>query len=109
MTLQETKTLAKHICRLLKVVELQIPIGRTNKGNLALRFNESDDFDIMLDAVPLSTQSIVDDENNIELKRMIEKYFFSIPNLITHEVGGGIGILNIVEKPTKKRGRPKKK
>lgn len=77
MTLEYTKKLAKHICRLLKVTEINFPIGRTPKGNLGLVFNaNNNDFDIMLDSVPLSTKNSLEDENNIELKRMIEKYWF---------------------------------
>lgn len=77
MELNQQKKLNAHIFRLLKVNEIVIPIGRTNKGNLGLKFQaNSDDFEIMLDAVPLSTKSMLEDENNIELKRMLEKYLF---------------------------------
>lgn len=76
MNLEQTKKLAQHIFRLLKVNEMVFPIGRTNKGNLGLKFsNNTEDFDIMLDAVPLSTKDMLNDDNNIELKRMIEKYW----------------------------------
>lgn len=76
MTLHEVKKLTAHICRLLKVTEITYPIGRTNKGNLGLKFAaNSNDFEIMLDAVPLSTKDLLDDENNIEMKKMIEKYW----------------------------------
>lgn len=77
MELTNQKKLAQHIFRLLKVNEIVFSIGRTNKGNLGLKFTQnSDDFEIMLDAVPLSVKSIIDDDNNIELKRMLEKYWF---------------------------------
>lgn len=77
MEIKEQLKLAKHIFRLLKVNEISFPVGRTNKGNLTLRFSESsEDFDIMLDSVPLSTKNVLEDENNIELKKMIEKYWF---------------------------------
>lgn len=77
MTLNETKKLSKHICRLLKVSEINFPIGRTPKGNLGITFNENnDDFEMMLDSVPLSTKNSLEDENNIELKAMLEKYLF---------------------------------
>lgn len=77
MTLQDTKKLAQHIFRLLKVDEIVIPIGRTNKGNLGIAFNKnSSDFQIMLDAVPLTTNDMLRDDNNIELKKMLEKYLF---------------------------------
>lgn len=77
MTLQETNKLAKHICRLLKVKDINIPIARTPKGNLGLVFNDNnDEFVMMLDSVPLNTFNILEDENNIELKKMIEKYWF---------------------------------
>lgn len=77
MTLNETKRLSKHICRLLKVSEITLPIGRTPKGNLGITFNaNNEDYEIMLDAIPLSTKDSLHDENNIELKVMLEKYLF---------------------------------
>jgi len=86
MTLEDHKKLSKHLFRLLKVNEIIIPIGRTNKGNLGLAFRESsDDFEIMLDSVPLSTSDILKDENNIELKRLLEKYWFD-SNAVTLSV-----------------------
>lgn len=110
MTLESRKKLAKHIFRLLKVSDIVFTIGRTNKGNLGLRFNEnSEDFDIYLDAVPLSTKDILVDDNNIELKRMIEKYWFGnetvsmsyAPPTSTKTVSTG------AIAPKKKGGRPK--
>jgi len=76
MELTQTKKIVAHIMRLLKVNYIDFPIGRTNKGNLALKFDDSGDFTMMLDSVPLSTKNILEDENNIELKKMIEKYWF---------------------------------
>lgn len=82
MTIETINKLAKHICRLLKVHDITFPIARTPKGNLGITFNEdNDEFTLMLDSVPLSTASMLNDENNIELKRMVEKYWFS-PELI---------------------------
>lgn len=76
-SLENQKKLSKHIFRLLKVNEIVFPIGRTNKGNLGLKFTDnSEDFEIYLDAVPLSTKDVLNDENNIELKKMLEKYLF---------------------------------
>ena len=77
MELNNQKKLAKHIFRLLKVTDIVFTIGRTNKGNLGLRFSEnSEDYEIYLDAVPLPTKDILADDNNIELKKMLEKYLF---------------------------------
>lgn len=77
MTLSDQKKLAKHICRLLRVTEITFPIARTHKGNLGLAFNvNNDDYVMMLDSVPLSVDNSLEDDNNIELKKMIEKYMF---------------------------------
>lgn len=77
MTLSDQKKLAKHICRLLRVTEITFPIARTHKGNLGLAFNvNNDDYVMMLDSVPLSVDNSIEDDNNIELKKMIEKYMF---------------------------------
>lgn len=78
MEIKDQIKLAQHIFRLLKVSEIVFPIGRTNKGNLGLKFSQnSDEYEIMLDAVPLSVKSMLEDDNNIELKKMIEKYWFN--------------------------------
>lgn len=114
MTLQNQKKLANHICRLLKVPDIIIPIGRTSKGNLGLRFSTNqEEYEMYLDAIPLSTKDILNDENNIELKKMLEKYLFeqtqqfivSTPTVtqIVADVSG------VRIEPTKKRGRPAKK
>lgn len=76
MTFSQTQKLAKHICRLLKVTDITFPVGRTSKGNFGIVFNENGDYEMMLDSVPLSTKNVLTDENNIELKRMVEKYLF---------------------------------
>lgn len=78
MNLEEQKKLANHIIRLLKVRTVSFPIGTTDKGLLSLKYTEGQEgYEIVLDAVPLSTDSVVNDENNIELKGMLEKYLFS--------------------------------
>lgn len=77
MKFSQQQNLSKHIFRLLKVSEITYPIGRTVKGNLGIAFNEnSEDFVIMLDSIPLSTESIMEDENNMELKKILQKYLF---------------------------------
>lgn len=112
MELTETKKLAQHIFRLLKVTEIIFPIGRTNKGNLGVKFSaSSDDFEIMLDAIPLSTSDFLNDENNIELKKMLEKYWFEQPTF--DEKGWNIPLSSSISVPVlpvniKKRGRPAK-
>lgn len=113
MELTSQKKLANHIFRLLKVNEIVIPIGRTNKGNLGIKFSaNSDDFEIYLDAVPLRTTNILEDENNIELKKMLEKYLFEQPTsyvraVATERIDEG-QLVQATEAPKKKRGRPKK-
>lgn len=110
MTLDTQKKLVKHIFRLLKVNEIIIPIGRTNKGNLGFKFTQnSEDFEIYLDAVPLSTKDILADDNNIELKKILEKYLFG------DEILGGdrtprnkmVQIADTVLPLLKRGGRPK--
>jgi hypothetical protein len=83
MTLSETARITKHICRLLKVTDVTYPIGRTNKGNLGLSFTgEGDDFNIMLDSIPLLTTSPIDHDNNIELKKLLTKYLFDKEDVV---------------------------
>lgn len=110
MTLQNTKKLANHICRLLKVSDIIIPIGRTSKGNFGLRFSANqEEYEMYLDAIPLSTKSIIDDDNNIELKKMVERYVFddSIKSFIV--TNSPIIPQETIPTPTpKKRGRPAK-
>lgn len=116
MELSAQKKLNAHIFRLLKVNEIVIPIGRTNNGNLGVKFQaNSDDFEIYLDAVPLSTKDILQDDNNIELKKMIEKYWFDskIVNVMEmvhnpRKIAASIDASFLVPKIVRKRGRPKK-
>lgn len=90
MELNNAQRLAKNIFRLLKVNEISFPIGRTNKGNLTIVFNDSkEDFDLFLDSVPLPTKSLLEDDKNIELKQMVEKYWFDKDGVIMpHSFGG---------------------
>lgn len=117
MTRNETLRLSKHMCRLLKVPEVHWTIARTGKGNIALAFNNNnDEFDIFLDSVPLSTKNSLDDENNIELKKMVEKYLFSnekveFPIRVPQVKGESltVSIKKVEESPVPKKrgGRPK--
>lgn len=120
MTLENYQKLAGHIFRLLKVTEITFPLGRTNKGNLGIVFRQdTQGFDIMLDSVPLETKSLYEDENNIELKNMIEKYWFEqtrstfatlMPNMVkTDSVLKSEDAVKITPiEPVKSRGgRPK--
>lgn len=108
MTLLVQKRFAAHVFRLLKVNEIILPIGRTNRGNLGLRFStQNDDYEMYLDAVPLSTSNPLEDENNIQLKAVIEKYYFeplmaSPPTVHTTPLAPA----NAPETPKKKGGRP---
>lgn len=112
MTQEATKKLVAHIMRLLKVIYIDFPVGRTNKGNLALRFSDQNDFEIMLDSVPLSTKDMLADDNNIALKEMIKKYWFDEQKLsyqgmpiVRDEKIEKIMIVPIISE--KKKGRPK--
>ena len=118
MELSNQIRLNKHIFRLLKVNEIVIPIGRTNKGNLGLKFQaNTDEFEIYLDAVPLSTKDILNDENNIELKKMLTKYLFEQTKTVWDKIESTSTILNPVLRTMedkqavaalpKPRGRPK--
>lgn len=116
MTQSKQLKFAKHIMRLLKVPDVQFNLGRTLKGNLGIRFTESNDqYEIMLDSVALSTESIMTDENNIELKKMMDKYLFDAePDTILmsapKEHGETVALHQPVEADDAKRkpGRPKK-
>lgn len=77
MNLDEQKKLAAHIMRLLKVRSVSFPIGYTDKGTLSIKYTGDADYEIVLDAIPLPTESITTDENNIELKAMLEKYLLN--------------------------------
>lgn len=119
-SLEAHRKLAKHIFRLLKMYEITFPIGRTNKGNLGIKFTAiNDDYEIMLDAVPLATKNILEDENNIELKKMIEKYWLGVvpmdsvtvsvpwvPMPEESEITNMVGTTGDGRLPEKKRGRP---
>jgi hypothetical protein len=84
MTLNEHKKLSKHIFRLLKVNDITFPIGLTSSGNLGINFNaNNEDWTIMLDSIPLPTANSLTDENNIELKAMIEKYYFEPESVVS--------------------------
>lgn len=117
MNLADQMKLAAHIQRLVKVPQVIFPIANTYKGTLAIRFTQDeDDFEVLLDSVPLSTKNILNDENNIELKDILEKYLFhpvntTIAYLAT--LDGKIVSYEEGDRPTaeiasKKRGRPKK-
>lgn len=108
MELNKVKKLCGHIFRLLKVNEIVIPLGRTNKGNLGLKFTaNTDDFEVMLDAVPLSTKDMLNDDNNIELKGLLIKYLFGEEKTDQQSWAEQKVKLEITN-PSKKRGRPKK-
>lgn len=108
MTLQNTQKFAKHLFRLLKVNEVIFPVGRTSRGNFGVRFTpNNDDYEMYLDAVPLSTKDSLADENNIELKKLIEKYMFEQTVLISkHEQPIVINAVSHVL-TSRPRGRPK--
>lgn len=110
MKLSQKIRLSKHILRLLKINEITYPIGRTPKGNLGITFNDkNEDFAMMLDSVPLSMANSLEDENNIELKKLLTKYLFENEDIIQwpsrHTVQEEISQENIA--PKKKGGRPK--
>lgn len=109
MEIVNQKRLASHIFRLLKVTEIVFPVGRTNKGNLGLKFtSNNDDFEIMLDAVPLSTKDTLNDDNNIELKRMLEKYWFDAKTETVKYVVPQFPLEpKIISVLSPKKGRPK--
>lgn len=121
MTISNQRKLANHIFRLLKTNELIFPICRTSRGNLGLRFTpNNDDYEMYLDAVPLTTTDVLRDDNNIELKKMLEKYLFedSIKGIITLPQLKETYIAvtqsappneQKANKEVKKRGRPSKK
>lgn len=77
MTLSMQEKLARHIMRLLKVRTVSFTVGTTERGTLSLKYIKDEPYyQMVLDAVPLSTKSIIDDENNIELKKLLEAYLF---------------------------------
>ncbi len=113
MKLSQQIKISKHIFRLLKVTEITYPIARTPKGNLGITFNDkNDDFEMMLDSVPLSTKNSLEDENNIELKKMLTKYLFEGEDIIkwpstsfSENIAEDLIETEIL--PRKKGGRPK--
>lgn len=112
MTLSQQTRINKHIFRLLKINQITYPIGRTSKGNLGLTFNDkNDDFDMTLDSIPLNTQSALDDENNIELKKLLTKYLFENEDIIqwpsTRPIVSNDPMAFAEGTPKKKGGRPK--
>src|ERR1700753_1274854 len=98
MKIEEQKKLAGHIMRLLKVRSVSFPIAATDKGNLFLKYIGDQDFEMVLDAVPLSIKSKFDDENNIELKGLLEKYWFESGNfsLPPHNMDGASDVKFII-------------
>lgn len=110
MKLTHQIRISKHILRLLKVNEITLPIGRTPKGNLGISFNDkNDDFTMMLDSVPLSTANSLEDENNIELKKMLTKYLFENEETVqfpSHLPVAEVSQDNIGPVEKKKGGRP---
>jgi hypothetical protein len=113
MTLEQQKKFANHIMRLLKVRSVSFPVGVTDKGPLSIKFYEHGDYEMILDAVPLTTADSLTDENNIELKAVLEKYYFGqeewrkdVINVraVEHIAPGTL----VQEAPKKKLGRPKK-
>ena len=127
MDISSQSKLAKNIFRLLKVNEIIFPIGKTPKGNLGIRFADSlEGFEIILDSIPLTISDPLRDDNNIELKRMIEKYWLEgqkevmslreashpvLPPMeeIKNETASGMDTKADAEvlTPKKKGGRPK--
>lgn len=102
MTLEQQKKLAAHIFRILKVNDISFPIGRTNKGDLSLKFTkDKEGFEVILDAVPLNEKEY----DNRELKSILTKYLFDRQEEVMAEDLVSPTVV-ILEK--KKRGRPKK-
>lgn len=73
MTLSESKKLAEHIMRLLKVRNVSFPIAHTEKGPMSIKYTkDQDNYEIVLDAVPLDQKAY----DNRELKSILEKHLF---------------------------------
>lgn len=115
MTNEQRKKLAGHIMRLLKVRSVSFPIAITDKGPFNVKYIGDADYEMVLDAVPLTTKHALDDDNNIELKAVLEKYWFekektmmtlSSNNLIK-TVGDPV-LPKLLNVSNKKRGRPSK-
>lgn len=76
MTLEQQKKLAEDIMRLLKVRQVSLPLARTEKGDLSLKYvKDTEGYQIVLDAVPLD----LEDFNNKELSQILEKTLFTDP------------------------------
>lgn len=79
MTLTELSTLARIIHRNLKVTTAAFPLARTEKGVLEIRFTKDiEGFELVLDSVPLRTQSTLEDDYNIALKSGVIKVLGSL-------------------------------
>lgn len=64
---------ANGVFRLLKVNSISYPIGRTEKGDLAIRYTkDKEGWEILLDSVPLNEKEI----DNRELKAILMKYLY---------------------------------
>lgn len=65
--------LANHIFRLLKVNSISIPVGKTDKGDLAIKYTkDKDDYEILLDSVPQDEKQY----DTRELKSILTKYLY---------------------------------
>lgn len=76
---EDTQKFAKNIFRLLKVTELSLFLGKTNKGDLSIKFvKDTEDFEIILDAVPLRLGTgHIDAYDYNELRKIIKNYSFA--------------------------------
>lgn len=106
MTVEQQQKLATHIFRILKVTDISFPIGRTNKGDLSLKFTkDKEGFELILDAVPLNEKEY----DNRELKSIITKYVFDKEEIKAAPDTQSTPIILTEESSTpilKKRGRP---
>jgi hypothetical protein len=128
MTPETRRKLAGHIMRLLKVRSVSFPIAITDKGPFSIKYVGDADYEMVLDAVPLPTKNSLDDDYNIELKAVLEKYWFeekkdtiALPRQVVKEDGVFFNriaddtgleqltpeIINSAIKAGKKGGRPK--
>lgn len=77
MKLTESKKLAEHIMRLLKVRQVSFSLAQTEKGQLSMKYTKYvEAYELVLDAVPLATADFLKDDNNRELQGLVEKYLF---------------------------------
>lgn len=71
--MDNAQKIASNIFRLLKVNSISFPIGRTEKGGLAIRYTKDKyDWEILLDSVPLNEKEY----DNRELKSVLIKYLY---------------------------------